>query len=216
MASATEMGREMAVVVRTEVVNESVAELVRARIHEHFAGYLCMVRTAARDGSTKDLKPDFVEFYDTFLAVPNAPEGRPYLRPFNRAGSGPLSWNQSNLAGSYAPSSIRPNLPFSNVIEVDGQGTRATYSLRDGHAQLALEHLAHGEKVPVVPLAIFLYRDYALLAEGDPSVVHLVRMFRHEFGYEDADGRISDDFRVLYADESEVGSTAAMFDEAPA
>jgi hypothetical protein len=216
VASATEMGREMAVVVRPDVVNESVAELVRARMHEHFAGYLCMVRTAARDGSTTNLKPDFVEFFDTFLAVPNAPDGRPYLRPFNRAGSGPLSWNQANVAGSYAPSSIRPNMAFASVVEINGQGTSATYSLRNGHARLALEHLAHGQKVPVVPLAIFLYRDFALLTEGDPSAAHLVQMLRHEFGYEDADGRVSDDFRVLYADESEVGSTAAMFDEAPA
>lgn len=206
----------MAVVVRPEVVHESVTELVRSRIHEHFAGYICMVRTATRDGTTRNLKPDFVEFFETFLAVPNAPDGRPYLRPFNRAGSGPASWNQGNLAGSYAPSSIRPNMPFASVIEVEGQGTNTTYSLRNGHALLALEHLAHGERIPVVPLAIFLYRDYAVLTDEDPSAEHLVQIFRHEFGYQDAAGSISADFIRLYSDESDVGSTAAMFDEAPA
>ena len=213
----TDVGcHRMAVVVRPEVVNEAVAELIGGRIHEHFAGYLCMLRTATSAGTTRDLRPNFAEFFDTFLAVPNAPDGRPYLRPFNRAGSGPSSWNQANVAGSYAPSSIRAGMPFARVVEIQGQGNNALYSLRDGHAALALEHLAQGHPVPAVPLAAFLYRDFGFQVDGDPSAAHLVQIFRYEFGYQDDASTVSDAFRLLYADESDVGSTAEMFEEGPA
>ncbi len=206
----------MAVVVRPEVVNEAVGELIRARIHEHFPGYLCMVRTAASEGTTQDLKPNFLEFFDTFFKVPNAPSGRPYLRPFNRAGSGLQAWNQPNVAGSYAASSTRPNRPFESVVEISGERGAARYSLRDNHPELALQHLALGRRVPAVPLAIYLYRDFGLRTEEDPSAEHLVQIFRYEFGYQGDDGSISEDFETLYSDESDVGSTSDMFEEAPA
>jgi hypothetical protein len=203
----------MAVVVRPEIVNESVAELIRAPIHEHFAGYLCMLRTAVRDGTTQNLRPRFDEFFDTFLRVPNAPDGRPYLRPFAR--SSLQAWNQPNVAGSYAGSSIRPNAPFRQVVDVSGARSETRYSLRDQHPSLALAHLANGKRVPVVPLAIYLYRDFGIEIEGgEPGVSDVVKIFRYEFGYEDDSGQVSDDFEVVFSDESDVGSTADMFEEA--
>lgn len=206
--------REMAYLIRPEVVTESVAELIQARIHEHFAGYLCVVRTATRDGATQTLKPDFTDFFDTFFRVPNAPERHPYLRPFTKTGSGQLAWNQQNVPGSYAGSSVRENAPFRRVVKITGSGTATYYSLMEKHAGLALEHLARGKQVPAVPLAIYLYRDFAIETEQEPSVADVVRIFRYEFGYEDDNGVVGEDFSTLFTDESDVGSTADMFVEA--
>lgn len=206
----------MAFVVRPEIVNESVAELIRAGIHEHLAGYLCVLRTAARDGASEGLRPNFKEFFDTFFAVPNAPSGLPYLRPFTKTGSGISAWNQPNVAGSYAGSSVRENAPFRRVVEITGAGSQTRYSLRPNHSTLALEHLALGKPIPVVPLAVYLYRDYGIEVEGEASVADVVSVFLYEFGYEDEAGLSSPDFATLFTDESDVGSTAEMFEGAPA
>jgi hypothetical protein len=206
----------MAVIVRPEIVNESVAELIRARIHEHFAGYLCVLRTAARDAATEGLRPNFKEFFDTFFAVPNAPGGLPYLRPFTKTGSGMSAWNQPNVAGSYAGSSVRENAPFRRVVDITGSGNETRYSLRPNHSAMAFEHLALGRQVPVVPLAVYLYRDYGIEIDGEANVAEVVSVFLYEFGYQDESGRLSADFATLFTDESDVGSTAEMFEEAPA
>ena len=203
----------MAVVLSPSFVDECVAELLAAKIHPHFAGYLCLLRTAARDGTLAGLPNEFADFFDTFLRVPNGSDELPYLRPFWHQGSDVKAWTNKNVAGTYAPASIRPGMPFSEVVEVQGTGRAATYSLREGHAGLALGHLAFGQLVPVVPLAAFLYRDYAFDLVGEPSVASVVKVFRFEFGLEDSDGQISDDFGTLFVDESGAGSTADLFEE---
>lgn len=203
----------MSFVIRPAMVRKSVTDLVSAHIHEHFAGYLCVVRTAARDGRTDGLRPSFSEFFDEFLRVPGAPAGRPYLRPFNRAGSIELAWNQANVAGSYAPSSIRPASVFARIVRVDGQGSSATYSLGESHAQLALEQLAGGNHIPAAALAAFLYRDYAFEAHTQPTLSDLMQVFRYEFGYEDEQGATSADWQTLYTEDSALGSDE-LFEQA--
>jgi len=203
----------MAVVLSPEFVDASVAELLAARIHPHLAGYLCLVRTAARDGTTSHLPGEFKDFFETFLRVPNGTEELPYLRPFWNKGSDVRAWNQPNVAGTYAPSSIRPGMPFDVVVEIDGTGRAATYSLRANHAQLALENLAGGCPIPVAPLAAFLYRDYGFDIEGEPSLSAVVRVFRYEFGYEDHEPGPNDDFATLFVDETGAGSTSDLFEE---
>jgi hypothetical protein len=205
----------MPVVVRPEVVNESVAELVGLSLHQHFAGYLCLLRTAAAVDRPNELRPDFTEFFDTFLRVPNAPPKLLYLRPFTRGASREGVWSNENVAGSYASSSLREYGPFRKVVEVTGGGSQTLYSLREGHTQLALEHLAFGHRVPAVPLVIFLYRNFAFEPDGEPSLGMLVDIFKYEFGYGLGDPR-QGDFSVLFSDESGVGDTAEMFTEAPA
>jgi hypothetical protein len=203
----------VAVVLTPSFVDESVTELLAAKIHPHFAGYLCLLRTAARERTTADLPGEFTDFFDTFLRVPNGSDELPYLRPFWHQGSDVKAWTNKNVAGTYAPASIRPGMPFSEVVEVKGAGRAATYSLREGHAALALEHLAFDQPVPAVPLAAFLYRDYAFDLAGEPSVAGVVKVFRYEFGLEDPEGQVSDDFATLFVDESGAGSTADLFEE---
>jgi hypothetical protein len=201
------------VVIRAEYVDEAVGELLRARIHPHFVGYLCMLRTAVRDGATRNLRPDFKEFFETFLRVPNGTADLPYLRPFWHQESEVKAWANSNVAGTYATSSVRPGAPFLEVVDVSGSRNSSRYSLKDRHLGLALAHLAFGKTVPVVPLATFLYRDYAFENEDGPSMREVVQVFRDEFGYTGPDGQPTADFQLLYDDDSDVGSTTELFEE---
>ncbi len=63
-------------------VKECIAEMRSRWIHPHFAAYLCLKRTAFRDGSENGMHPDFQEFFDTYLRVTGAPTEKPYLRLF--------------------------------------------------------------------------------------------------------------------------------------
>jgi hypothetical protein len=95
--------------IHANVVARSFWRLREQKIHPNFAGYLCLKRTAARDGRTTDLRPDFKAFFDTFLRVSGGSEDRPYLKPFP---SDVKLWFNPNVAGSFAPSSLRPTSPF--------------------------------------------------------------------------------------------------------
>lgn len=171
------------VVVRSAIVADALEQLRARRIHRHFAGYLSVVRVAAGAGKTKDLRPGFREFFKTFLRVPDAPEDKPYVVPFCEGPASDAStWFNRNVAGSYAPSSLRPGLPFLQVVSVAGRGRAARYALRPKHWKRASTHLCIDEKIPVVPLALFLYRDFAI-ETSNPSVADIVGVFREEFGY---------------------------------
>jgi hypothetical protein len=210
----------MPVVIREAAVEQAVASLASRRIHSHFAGYLALVRTAAREGTTRNLPNEIRTFFDTFLRVPNGTPDLPYLRPFWDQQSSLKFWQNDNIAGSYSPVSARRIRPFMEVVEVEGSGQNGRYSLKDNHAALALRHLANGKRVPVMPLATFLYRDYAFEMDFDPSsgkmpsIAKVVSVFQYEFGYADEEGdEPHSDFDVLYEDESLAGDTSDLFEE---
>ena len=123
---------------------ESIRALRRRRIHPHFAGYLCVLRAAAAADSTREIKVNFKQFFDEFLAYGNAPEKRPYVVSFSGGrGTNSIFFNK-NVAGSYAPSSLRPGHAFTQVVSVTGSKTDARYTLPSGHAPAALRHLLYG------------------------------------------------------------------------
>jgi hypothetical protein len=158
------------------------------------------------------LKPDFLRFHEYFMRVPGRGD-YPYLRPFNSAknrtaaGEGGL-WYQSNVAGSYSPSSVRRQGPLARVVDVSEDGL---YSLREEHAVLALEQLAFGDRVPAVPLSIYLYREFAFM---EPDLASLTSVFRYEFGYETAAGVMNgSDYQTLFVDDSTAGVSSDLFEE---
>jgi len=190
-------------IVKAARVEESLRALRNLWIHPHFAGYLCIKRTAHRDGRTTKLKPDFKDFFDTFLHVPDAPTDKPYFKPFvdERASSANV-WLNSNVAGSFAPSSIRRTL-LKVVSLSKTAGARArTFSLKAKHWELAREHLAKGRKIPVVELSAVLYRDHSIQSTSI-SLRQLVRVFRDEFGYEEEVPSGAEEFRHLFQDLSQ-------------
>ena len=186
--------------IRDDVVAACLAVLRSRKIHNTFAGYLCIVRTAAEYSRTSNLEVNFREFFDTFLKVPNAPKEKPYALPFWE--SPPSNANMffnKNVAGSYAPSSLRRESPFLKVVNVTGKKNAARYSLRREHGNLALTHLLFNDRIPVIPLAAFLYRDYSFHFDR-PSILGLVSVFQQEFGYSKSPRtKISKDFEVLYS-----------------
>ena len=191
----------MSVLISKPVVAECLRRLRQRRTHEHFPGYLCLTRLAARSGGRLQLRPDFASFFDEFFRVSGRPEGKPYLKPFIRtAATSENLWMNQNVAGSYAPSSIRNT--FKKVVQVEGQG----YSLRDDHASMALTHLLLEERINALELAVVLYREYPILGD-DPTPESLVSVFANEFGYVSESGHFTPDFDLLYSrDVSEVFS----------
>lgn len=166
-------------------------EAIRAcKIHPHLNGYLAIKWTALAVGKEQELQPKFTEYFETFLKVPDFSEGKPFLMPFRRDKGARADFNR-NVAGSYAPSSLRATL--GKVILIEGEKRDAKYSLRPEHVALALEHLCYGERIPALSLAALLLRDYAIEAD-EASGDALVEAFRREFGFEK-----KADFDTLFA-----------------
>jgi hypothetical protein len=186
-------------VIRRDLVARSLARLREEKTHTLFAGYLHLQQQTCILRRLDDLRPDFTEFYKRFFAVENHPLGTPYVKPFTEQNPSPNNlWLNENIAGSYAPSSLRPNQPFRQVVDIVGR----TYSLPIDHADRAFTYLLYKRPVQVADLAVFLYRDYGLL-EDSPQIGDLVDMFAYEFGYSSMlGGETKRDFSRLYSTES--------------
>ncbi len=195
----------MAWQTQPNAVAESFWRLRERNIHPNFAGYLCLKRTAARDGTVTGLRPNFKEFFETFLRVPGGPEDRPYLKPFP---SDAKLWFNENVAGSFAPRSLRPASPLRQIIDIDED---RRYSLVDGHWELARALLASDNRIPALPLAVFLYRDYALLGDDPPA--DIVRVFKEEFGYTDSLESGEEEYQHLYHEDGDVAASTDWFEE---
>ncbi|MFN8164131.1 MAG: hypothetical protein U0R26_09970 [Solirubrobacterales bacterium] len=173
-----------AFVLELSVIQWGIQQLINQRTHPFFPAYLAIRRAAARQGSSTAIHPRW-EDLERFLHVPGGPPNKPNYRPFwHQSSSAGQHWLNENLAGSYAPSSIR-EVP-KKVIDLDGDGG---FSLKDTHWELARKHLLFDQPMPVLPLGVFLYRDFSFTTEG-PSLgpLDLVQVFREDFGYRaDAD-----------------------------
>jgi hypothetical protein len=143
-----------------------------------------MLRAVAVAGRRKDLKVSFAQFFGEFLMYGDAPPKRPYVIPFSLSNSASIFGGSNYVAGSYAAGSLRAGKAFREVVSVSGERATTRYSLSETHVSGALEHLLFGKPVPVVPLSLFLYRDYGLTAADEvaPEQEIFVREFRTEFG----------------------------------
>lgn len=128
---------------------------------------------------------------------------RPFWRGERNAGQ---EWLNENLAGSFAPSSLR--VVFSRVVETDAQ---RRFNLRPNHWELARTHLLFDAPIPVLAVAAFMLRDYGFMAASLPGREDLVDAFRREYGYAADD---EDEFTHLY-DISWTGKDGPWFELAP-
>jgi hypothetical protein len=166
--------------------------LLERETHQFFIAYLWLRRQSNLQGTQSAINPHWAEL-GGLLRVADAPTDRPYLRPF-WSGNRPdgKEWLNSNLAGSYAPSSIR--LAPREVIDTTAAGD---FILRKDHSSRALSKLLLGNQMPVVPLACFLFREYGFISDIEPATDDLIRIFREEFGYSSSDEH---EFQTLYVE----------------
>lgn len=181
---------------KPEVVAAGLITLRSCKIHPHFNGYLATKWTAVKDGRETDLQPKFTAYFDQFWRVPDFPAESPYLIAFRNNKSEQLTFNK-NVAGSYAPSSLRATL--AHVIEIEGAKSDAKYSLRSGHAKLALKHLCYDQALPIYALCALLYRDFAF--EGEPHANIVGETFKADFGFPDIDDKTDDDLQTLFVND---------------
>lgn len=184
-------------------VRDCIDALLQRDTHPHFVAYLYLRFLAGKSGSMKGLQPNWADL-GKVLEVPGGPAGKPYLRPFWRGErNAGQEWLNENLAGSFAPSSLR--VVLGRVVQTDAQ---RRYSLRPKHWELAREHLLFKEPIPVVALAGFLFRDYGFVATTPPSSIELIDVFRREYGYTAEDDV---EFNALY-DSSWTGQDGQWFE----
>jgi hypothetical protein len=192
-------------VLDPQVVQQALSRLIEIKVHPHFVGYLSVLRTARAAGKQENLHPDFADFFERFLKVSGAPAQRPYLQPFADSKIKGKRWSpffNVNVAGSYAPSSLREDVaPFLKVVTIKGYRAKATYSLDPDHNARALKHLLHGKKLPVASLAIFLYRDYGFNFSSW-NQASVINAFRDEFGFRDSEAKEQAAFDLLLHDDS--------------
>ncbi|MFC5949758.1 hypothetical protein ACFQH9_15900 [Pseudonocardia lutea] len=181
-------------VLAVEDVRSAIAALQARRIHPFFPAYLHLRKLAVSKNSNDQLRPDWSEL-GILLTVPGGPPNKPYFRPFLERGGANRSryWMNRNLAGSYAPSSIRGQV--QQVVTTSGQ----LFNLKDDHARLAREYLLYDEPLDVADLVVFLYRDFGFLSvDGStPSILDCIDIFLDDFGFLNHGAR-SADFRKLF------------------
>jgi len=179
-------------ILDVNVVREAFWDLTERGIHRLFPGYLCLRREAGRQNSLNNLSFDYNEFFDKFFQMRTGK--KPYLVPFTDEDLGQRElWFNKNVAGTYAPSSLRSSTPLLKIGEFDKDGRKSRWKLYSNHAELAREHMCNGEHISVEHLAAFLFRDYGFQVE-EPSTDTLVQAFCEEWVYDTAD----QDFTELY------------------
>lgn len=170
---------ELQYVLTRDAVRASIEALQAQRIHRFFPAYLHLRRQSTLQDAAEAIAPDWNSLGD-LVAVPGGPVGRPYYMPFwDQQRSAGQEWRAKNLAGSYAPSSIR-QVP-RKVVDVDSEGR---YILRERHWELARKHLMYGKPILVLALAGFLLRNFALIGNEHPATDDLAAAFYDRFGYE--------------------------------
>jgi hypothetical protein len=177
-------------VLRTTFAASCVDALWNRDTHSHFPPYLHLRRQASLSGSSSGIAPDWSALSE-LLRVPGGPYGRPHLRPFWKGKrTANQEWLGDNLAGSYSPASLRSTMLL--IVEIDDQ---KHYTLREEHWKLAREHLLFEERMDVLALAGFLFRDFSITSATTPTADDLVSVFRGYFGYSSND---DSEFEYLY------------------
>lgn len=175
-----------------EVVRDCLHRLLNKPIHRMFPGYLCLHQQAALNDTLSGLSFPYNEFFDDYLRVKGDGADKPYFVPFTTAENASYEslWLNDNVAGTYAPSSLRSTAPLMKIAEIEQGGHNSQWGLADNHWQLARLNLCDNNQLPVESLAAYLLRDYAFNVD-EPSAFTLVKTFTEEFGYELGGGAFS-------------------------
>jgi hypothetical protein len=186
--------REATYVVRPDVVRWSIGRLSAQRIHPFFLAYLHLRARSVELGRTFDIRPNWNSLGE-YLKVPGGPPRKPYYRPLwpLETLESPRYWLNENLAGSFAPSSLRATEP-RKVIETQGK----SFSLRPNHAELAYQYLLYGKRVPAIAIAAFWFRDFGFVGRAEePRSPLLIGAFMQHFRF-DSGNSSQKEFNLLF------------------
>ncbi|MGW5455817.1 hypothetical protein [Nocardia sp. NPDC003979] len=166
-------------VLTKEAVKAGLVALKAQRIHEHFPAYLLLRQLAITSGSLTDLNPDWKDVSE-LLKMPGGPPTKPHYRPFSSVNRKDESgyWYNRNLAGSYAPKSMRVTSRF--MLNASGDH----YELPADHVQQALMRLLKFTKVPAWALAAYYLRNYGFAFVGDGGSDELIAAFKEVFAFD--------------------------------
>ncbi len=191
--------------IRPEFVQDCFWSIADYPFHRHLAGYFGLKRCVQIEHDRQDqpyLPINGVEFDYSgyFKAFHKVREGdKPYLLPFKKTDATPENvWLNQNVAGTYAPSSVRDGQPFDRVVDIDNSGGNSLYVLKSNHAKIAKEELCDNQPIPVDLLAAFFYRDFGIMTEATPTKEDVVSIFKYEFGYRDNIEAQSEEFDELF------------------
>ena len=183
--------------IRLPVVQKAIATLGSRTVQKAYAGYIAILRAAAVAKSLGPLTVSFKSFFDTYFSVAGSTTRWPYYVPFGNAGDISGRFFNRNVAGSYAPSSIRPVNPLRQLATIDSSSSGVTFELLDNHASTAAA-LLHGETIPGASLAAYLYRDFAF--ETGTAPAELYEAFKSEFGFAFLHGGLP--FEAIFRDDT--------------
>ena len=129
--------------------------------------------------------------------MPSGPPTKPHYRPFSSRNLKDESgyWYNPNLAGSYAPKSMRTTSGF--MLNANGDD----YELPTDHVQQALLRLLKATKVPAWALAAYYLRNYGFVFDGEGGYAELIAAFKKEFAFErgtDFDALFEDDEPIFF------------------
>jgi len=183
--------------IKSDVVKSSISTIAAQIVHEHFAGYLGLLEASKRTGSLDIASAEITTFHKMYMESPGGQKGFPYISPFRSKKPHALRAINQNLAGSYAPSSLRPG-GLAEVIEV--VPGKSAYRLKTDHVNLAREYLLYDKPLPVLALSAFLYRDYGFFAQDNIASV-VTEIFKDMFGFTTSSGLGEHNFNNLFFDD---------------
>ncbi|MFD7433398.1 hypothetical protein [Streptomyces sp. NPDC059861] len=185
-------------VLSTGVVRWAIDTLTTRKIHPFFLAYIYLHGLTTDEGRPTPVVPTWTDLAK-YLAMPGGPPKKPFYRPFFQEISRPERyWLNANLAGSYAPSSLR-QVP-RRIVDIGEDGD---FRLKEDSAELVLEHLLYGEPAPLVALSAFMLRNHGFRSEeGLPSEWDLCSSFLTEFNFlfdQDPGWTLTGDAAVVFA-----------------
>lgn len=172
--------------LRIEIIQKAIKHLQALHIHENFVVYMHVTRQGGQlsgKGEPKQvagINPDWLGEVRGWLDVPGGPPSKPHFLPFSSRGSDPARfWKGGNLAGSYAPSSLRamkslfvgPDKTYR--IPATESGAVDTLKLK--------ESLLDGTPIPAWAISAFIYRNRGFIASLEPSGADLMEVFKEDF-----------------------------------
>jgi len=196
-------------VLKPLTVRAAVEDLHERRVHPHFPTYLGLVRYSEQQGTRRTLQYPYAEYLDEHYRVEASPgrdmvvEGseKPFLTPFTKHRP---KWKGDNWQQQVSPRTAgraEASQGLHKVADIDMD--EKTYTLHTDHVEEAFEYLALEEKIPAVPVAVFLYRNDAFQdeeGEDEPTLSDVESIFREEYGFQD-----DEDFNALFIEDYDFG-----------